>query len=83
MNSDQSPTVKLERIYYTDSHFVTESYGFVKMANCNYSLRSVDQVGDIFQNMFPDSLSRTCETYKISERLAACFKKTIVENLVK
>jgi len=58
------------------------------MANCNFSLCTVDHVGNIFQKIFPDSkivasfsLSRTSASYKISEGLVPYFKKTIVEDL--
>ena len=60
------------------------------MANCNYSLCTVNHVGDTFQNMFPDSkiapnftLSRTSVSYKISEGLAPYFKKSTLDDLVK
>jgi len=56
--SDTAPSVKLETINYSDGHLVADIYWLVKMANWNYSLRTVDHVGDTFQTakLHPDSV---------------------------
>ena len=55
------------------------------MACSNYSLRSVDHVGDLFKTMFPDSkiagnftLSRTSASYMIGEGMLPHFTRLII-----
>lgn len=60
--SSTSSAGKLVTINYSDAFLTAEIYWLAKMANCNYSLRSVDHIGDAFKKMFPDS---KIETIKI------------------
>ena len=67
-------------INYGEASSDAEIYWIAKMACNNYSLRSVDHIGDLFRTMFPDSkvasnfsLSRTSASYIISEGIAPYF----------
>ena len=85
-----SASGNLVTINYSDASHVAEIYWLAKVANCNYSLRSVDGIGDTFRKMFPDSkiaagfsLSRTSASYMMSEGLAPPFRKMIIEDVLK
>jgi len=88
-SNSTSSTPKLETINYSDASLVAEIYWLAKMAYCNFSMRSADHIGGIFQTMFPDSkiaanfsLNRT-SSYMIGEGLAPYFKNIIVEDFTK
>ena len=57
-----------------------------KLSSCNYSFRSVNDVGDTFRAMFPDSkiastfsMSRSRASYIIGEGLGSHFTQVIYE----
>ena len=58
------------------------------MACSNYSLRSVDHIGDLFKTMFPDrkiasnfTFSRTSASYMIGEGRSPHFTSLVVKDL--
>ena len=76
-------------INYGEASLEAEIYWLAKMASSNYSLRSSDQVGDLFSVMFPDSkiaanfsLSHTSSSYIIGEGLLPYFTKVTIGDLV-
>ena len=67
-----------------------EIFWLAKVASNNFSLRSTDNLGDLFKAMFPDSkiaanfhLSYTSSSYMISEGLSPYFTRMIVNDLLK
>lgn len=90
-SSSTAPTTsKLEIVNYSDASLAAQIIWMAKMADCNFSLRSCDHIGDTFQKIFPDSkiaanfsLTRTSASYMIPEGLAPHFRKTMVEDLSK
>ena len=75
-------------INYGEASSDAEIYWIAKMACNNYSLRSVDHIGDLFRTMFPDSkvasnfsLSRTSASYIISEGMAPYFTRQMLADL--
>ena len=67
-----------------------EIFWLAKVASNNFSLRSTDNLGDLFKAMFPDSkiaanfhLSCTSSSYMISEGLSPYFTRMIVNDLLK
>ena len=65
-------------------------FWLAKVSVSNLSLRSVDNIGDLFRAMFPDSkiaanfkLSRTSASYMIADGMSKYFRQLIVKNLVK
>ena len=53
--STSSAAKSLGLIKYSEASSEAEIYWLAKMACSNYSLRSVDHIGDLFRTMFPDS----------------------------
>lgn len=47
-----------------DAALDAEIYWLVKAAQSNYSLRSIDHIGELFKKMFPDS--KVVENFKLS-----------------
>ena len=75
-------------INYGKASSDAEIYLIAKMACNNYSLHSVDHIGDLFRTMFPDSkvgsnfsLSRTSASYIISEGMAPYFTHQMLAEL--
>ena len=67
-----------------------EIFWLAKVSVSNLSLRSVDNIGDLFRAMFPDSkiaanfkLSRTSASYMIADGMSKYFTQLIVKDLVK
>ena len=67
-----------------------EIFWLAKGSVSNLSLRSVDNIGDLFRAMFPDSkiaanfkLSRTSASYIIADGMSKYFTQLIVKDLVK
>ena len=67
-----------------------EIFWLAKVSVSNLCLRSVDNVGDLFRTMFPDSkiaanfkLSRTSASYMIADGMSKYFTQLIVKDLVK
>ena len=67
-----------------------EIFWLAKVASNNFSLRSTNNLGDLFKAMFPDSkiaanfhLSCTSSSYMISEGLSPYFTRMIVNDLLK
>ena len=67
-----------------------ENFWLAKVSVSNLSLRSVDNIGDLFRAMFPDSkiaanfkLSRTSASYMIADGMSKYFTQLIVKDLVK
>ena len=75
-------------INYCEASSDAEIYWIAKMACNNYSLYSVDHIGDLFRTMFPDSkvasnifLSRTSASCIISEGMAPYFTCQMLADL--
>ena len=73
-----------------DGALEAEIFWLAKMACYNFSLRSSDHIGDLFQAMFPDSkvakafsMSRTEASYTVGDCLGPHFAQTIVDDLTK
>ena len=73
-----------------DGALEVEIFWLAKMACNNFSLRSSDHIGDLFQAMFPDSkvakafsMSRTKACYTVGDGLGPHFAQTIVDDLTK
>ena len=90
--STHGPSVskELSILKYDDSKIHAQIYWLAKVAICNFSLRSLDHIGDTFKCMFPDSkiaadlsLSRTSASYMITEGMAPHFRQVLVEDLRK
>ena len=67
-----------------------EIFWLAKVSVSNLSLRSVDNIGDLFRAMFPDSkiaanfkLSCTSASYMIADGMSKYFTQLIVKDLVK
>ena len=67
-----------------------EIFWLAKVSVSNLSLQSVDNIGDLFRAMFPDSkiaanfkLSRTSTSYMIADGMSKYFTQLIVKDLVK
>ena len=67
-----------------------EIFWLAKVSVSNLSLRSVDNIGDLFRAMFPDSkiaanfkLSHTSASYMIADGMSKYFTQLIVKDLVK
>ena len=76
-------------INYGEASSDAEIYWIAKMACNNYSLCSVDHIGDLFRTMFPDSkvtsdfsLSRTSASYIIWHYMAPYFTHQILADLM-
>ena len=70
--------------------FKNRNFLACKGSSNNFSLRSTDNLGDLFKAMFPDSkiatnfhLSCTSSSYMISEGLSPYFARMIVNDLLK
>ena len=75
-------------INYGEASSDAEIYWIPKMACNNYSLHSVDHIGDLFKTMFSNSkvvsnfsLSRTSTSYIISEGMAPYFTCQMLADL--
>ena len=86
--STSSAAMSLGHIKYGEASSEAEIYWLAKMACSNYSLRSVDHIGDLFRTMFPDSkivsnftLSRTSTSYMIGEGMSPHFTSLMVKDL--
>ena len=67
-----------------------EIFWLAKVSVSNLSLRSLDNIGDLFRAMFPDSkiaanfkLSHTSASYMIADGMSKYFTQLIVKDLVK
>ena len=67
-----------------------EIFWLAKVSVSNLSLRSVDNIGDLFRAMFPDSkiaanfkLSHTSASYMIADGMSKYLTQLIVKDLVK
>ena len=86
--STSSAAKSLGLIKYGEASSEAEIYWLAKTACSNYSLRSVDHIGDLFRTMFPDSniasnftLSRTSASYMIVEGMSPHFTSLMVKDL--
>ena len=78
----------LTTINYNDAVLKAQIYWLAKVSLCNYSLRSIDHVGDMLRAMFPDSriaqefkLSRTSASYMIADGLGPYFKAVLCADI--
>lgn len=85
-----SANTKLATINYDDKCLEAEILWLCKVACNNFSLRSVDHIGNTFRQMFPDSkiaaefsLSHTSASYMIGEGLAPHFVQLLVLEIKK
>ena len=86
--STSSAAKSLGLIKYGKASGEAEIYWLAKVACGNYSLRSVDHIGDLFRTMFPDSkivsnftLSRTRASYMNGEGMSPHFTSLMVKDL--
>lgn len=87
-SSSTSSDKTLTSINYNDAFLTAQIYWLAKVSLSNYSLRSVDHIGDTFRAMFPDSkiakefsLSRTSASYMISNGLKPYFKGVLCADI--
>ena len=88
--STLSTSKSLGIVLHGDEGQKAEIFWLAKVASNNFSLRSTDNLGDLFKAMFPDSkiaanfhLSCTSSSYMISEGLSPYFTRMIVNDLLK
>ena len=81
---------QLSIIKYDESRIHAQIYWLAKVALCNFSLRSLDNLGDLFKCMFPGSkiaadlaFNRTSASYMITEGMAPYFRQIFIEDLQK
>lgn len=79
-----SSSRQLSIINYENASLQAEVIWLAKLASCNFSFRSVDDLGNTFKVMFPDSkiassfsIGRTRASYVIGEGLGPHFTRVI------
>ena len=87
-NSQGNASQTLTLINHKDASLAAEVIWLAKMAACNFSLRSIDHIGETFKAMFPDSkfaaqfsMSRSKASYVIGEGLGPHFRRVVIDDV--
>ena len=88
-STSNSPT-PVSVVNFKDSALAAEIVWLANVAVKNYSLRSVDSIGETFKSMFPDSgiaqqfsLNRTKASYYISEGMGPHLRSVLVDDVLR